>query len=722
MRERTLGDTPPRRRTVRAGLRRPQPPPTGGFLARHRLLRLVAWVTGVSVLLAVIGTAAAAIVYASYEAGLPSVAGLLQMGPPRDSYLYSQDGVLLAVIHEPGVHHIHVPLRAISRDLIDATVAVEDRHFYQGGNSVVGSADLPRVIEAGLHDLLHRHSLQGASTIPEQLAKISFLSDNQSLSYKVRELLLGAQISQRYTRNQIMQMYLNRIDYGNQALGIGSAAELYFHIPAARLDLAQASMLAGVPDAPTLFDPLNYVGASGPNYAKERQQVVLEAMVANHYISQAQANAAFAQRLTYFPWEDSEPLRAPDFVSYAESQLQQQFGEAYLNPGGWTITTSLDLHDQLLAQGVIQNPATRAQLASGYNIRDSALVALDPRDGEVLAMVGTNNAQGPWSQINMTTTPRRPGSTFKLFTYTAALASGEFTMTTPVLDAPIDINGYTPHNYDFLYHGICPVQLCLGNSFNIPAVKVEMALGLPAVASMAERMGVSSLLSPANTYGPALTLGGLGQGITELQLATGASVLASGGVLHQPTAILRVTSGRQVVYQYDPAQNSTQVVSPAVAYIMNEILSNNNNRIQEFGLYSHLTLTGRKVAAKTGTTDFQYANGAYSPNIEDNWTVGWTPQLLTALWVGNPDGSPLSGVSSGISGAAPLWQAYMQVALQGRPLLWYHKPADVVQVGYGSAAEYYLPSTVASAYAEYPCPSAYLSDWNGVCPQPALSG
>ncbi|HUY96917.1 MAG TPA: transglycosylase domain-containing protein [Verrucomicrobiae bacterium] len=716
MRARSLGPTTPRPRTVRAGLRRPQPPPTGGFLARHRAWRLMAWLAGMAVLLFVIGTGATAIVYASFQAGLPSVAGLLQMGPPRDSYLYSQDGILLAVLHEPGVHHIHVPLSQISPYVIDATVAVEDRHFYQGGSATIGGTDLPRLIEAGLHDLVHRHSLQGASTIPEQLAKISFLSDNQSLAYKVRELLLGAEISQRYTRNQVIQMYLNRIDYGNQAVGIGTAAELYFHIPSSRLDLAQASMLAGVPDAPTLFDPLNYVGVRGPNYAKERQQVVLEAMVANHYISQAAANRAYAQRLSYFPWEDSEPQRASDFVAYAVSQLQQQFGESYLNPGGWTIITSLDMHDQLMAQGVVQNPATRAQLATGYNIRDAALVSLDPRDGEVLAMVGTSNNNGPWGQINMTTTPRRPGSTFKLYTYTAAIASGEFTMTTPVLDAPIDINGYTPHNYDFLYHGLCPVQSCVGNSFNIPAVKVEMALGLPVVASMAERMGATSLLSPGNTYGPALTLGGLSQGLTELQLATGGSVLASGGVLHQPTAILRVSSGGATLYQYDPALNSAQVVAPAVAYIMNEMLSNNNNRIQEFGLYSHLTLTGRKVAAKTGTTDFQYANGAYSPNIEDNWTVGWTPQLLTAMWVGNPNGAPLSGVASGITGAAPLWQAYMQAALQGRPLLWYHKPADVVQVGYGSSAEYYLPSTVTSAYSDYPCPSAYQSDWNGVCP------
>ncbi|HUY61097.1 MAG TPA: transglycosylase domain-containing protein [Candidatus Dormibacteraeota bacterium] len=694
-------------RRRRAG--RPRSAPAGH--RRHRVLRFLGWLAAAGVLAGGIGIGGVLIAFAAFSYSLPSVTRLMSMGPPRDSYLLASNGTLLATLHEPGTHHIHVAYQAISPWVIQATVAVEDRQFFRS----TGGINVPRILAAGLHDVAHPHSLQGASTIPEQLAKISFLTPDRTISRKIREVLLGAAIASHFTKSQILQMYLNRIDYGNQATGIGSAAELYFHIPASQLTLAQASMLAGIPDAPSAFDPLLYVGTKGPNYAKERQGVVLEAMVTNHVITQAQAHAAFLQPLTYYPWQDRETIIAPDFVNFAVGQLQQQFGEAYLNPGGWTIRTSLNLPYQHLGERLLQNKANNARLALDYNIHDLALVSIDPRNGEILTMIGTSNYQGPWGQINMTDVLRRPGSTFKLFTYTAAVASGKFTMTTPVLDAPININGYQPHNYDFRFHGICQLKLCLGNSFNIPAVKVEMQTGLGNVVTMAQRMGASSLLNPANTYGVALTLGGLSQGLTELDLAAGGSVLASGGILHQPTAILQVQQSGHVIYRYDLAQNSVQVVSPAVAYIMNAMLSNNNNRIQEFGYASHLTLPGRPVSAKTGTTDKQLANGGYSPFLEDNWTVGWTPQLLTAMWVGNPTGAPLSGVTSGISGAAPIWQDFMQAALIHQPVLWYPKPASLIAIGTGINTDYYLPGTVGKANTPYPCAPAYQANWTGVC-------
>ena len=701
--ERRPGST--RRR--RAG--RPRSGPAGR--RGHRVLRFLGWLAAAGVLAGGVGIGGALIALAAYSYSLPSVSGLLSMGPPRDSYLLAANGTLLATLNEPGTHHIHIAYKNISPWVIRATVAVEDRQFFSSTSGI----NVPRIIAAGLHDVLHPHSLQGASTIPEQLAKISFLTPDRTLSRKIREVLLGAAITSHFSKDQILQMYLNRIDYGNQATGIGSAAELYFHIPASRLNLAQASMLAGIPDAPSAYDPLLYVGAKGPNYAKERQGVVLEAMVANHAITQAQASAAYHQPLTYYPWQDSQPIIAPDFVNFAVGQLQQQFGEAYLNPGGWTIRTSLNLPYQRLGERLLQNKANNARLARDYNIHDLAMVSVDPRNGEILAMIGTSNYRGPWGQINMTDVVRRPGSTFKLFTYTAAIASGKFTMTTPVLDEPININGYQPHNYDYLFHGLCPLKICLGNSFNIPAVKVEMMTGLGNVVTMAQRMGAKNMLNPANTYGVALTLGGLSQGLTELDLATGGSVLAAGGVLHQPTTILQVQQNGHTIYRYDLAQNSVQVVSPGVAYIMNAMLSNNNNRVAEFGYASHLTLPGRPVSAKTGTTDKQLANGAYSPFIEDNWTVGWTPQLLTAMWVGNPSGAPLSGVTSGISGAAPLWQDFMTSALVHQPVLWYPKPASLLAVGSGSNTNYYLPGTVTRANTPYPCLPAYKVNWHGNC-------
>ncbi len=682
-----------------------------GFWRRHRWLRRTSYVLVAGVLMACAGVGTGFLVLAAFQVGLPSVADLPNLGPPRDSFLLASNGTLLSVLHEPGEQHLHVNLNQVSPWLLKATIAVEDRHFYQDTTSV----DLPRIIEAGIHDALHHGSLQGASTITEQLAKISFLTPAQTITRKIRELLLGFEIAKTFSANQILQMYVNRIPYGNQAIGIGTAAELYFNIPASKLDLAQASMLAGIPDAPSAYDPLNYIGVKGPNYAKLRQAAVLQTMVTNHYITQAQADAAYKENLVYTPWADSGTLLAPNFVSYAVQRLQARFGDSYLNPGGWTIYTSLNMADQQAAEAVIQNPANNARLLADYRIGDSALVSLDPRDGEILAMVGTSNYNGSVGQINMTNSPRRPGSTFKMFTYTAAIASGKFTMTTPVLDAPININGYSPQNYEHYFSGICQLQNCLGNSINIPAVKVEMITGLPNVVSMAERMGATGLLNPQNTYGDALTLGGLSIGLTELQLATGASVLASGGVLHQPTAILQVVSGTENIYQYDVAQNSIQVVPPDVAYIMNAMLSNNNNRLKDFGPSAHLTLPGRPVSAKTGTSDAQNAAGAYSNNIEDNWTFGWTPQLVTGVWVGNPDGTTLSSVTSGISGAAPLWQTYMEQVLSGQPVLWYAKPTDLVQVGSGPYPYYYLPNTVSYANQQVNCPPAYQSNWNGTC-------
>jgi penicillin-binding protein 1A len=288
-------------------------------------------------------------------------------------------------------------------------------------------------------------------------------------------------------------------------------------------------------------------------------------------------------------------------------------------------------------------------------------------------------------------------------------------MTTPILDAPIDIDGYSPQDYEKYFSGICELQKCLGNSINVPAVKTELITGIPNIVNLAERMGASLLLDPENTYGAALTLGGLSIGLTELEITTGASVIASGGVLHEPTSIVRVLSGTKTIYQYNVASNSIQVIPPDVAYIMNAMLSNNNNRIMDFGPDNGLTLPGRPVSAKTGTSDEQNASGAYSNNIEDNWTFGWTPQMVTGVWVGNPDGATLSSVTSGITGAAPLWQQYMTDALRGQPVLWYTKPADVVQVGYGADTDYYLPNTVDEAYQDVDCPGAYENDWNGSC-------
>ena len=381
-------------------------------------------------------------------------------------------------------------------------------------------------------------------------------------------------------------------------------------------------------------------------------------------------------------------------------------------------------------------------MANKYNMHDAALVNLDPKTGEVLAMVGAANYNDPWSgQVNFANWPIIPGSTIKLFTYTSAIASGKFNMTTPIVDAPYAFplgNGatYSPFDYDRHWHGTCELKACLGNSFNMPAVKVEYSLGIDYVSNMEIAMGVKSIGDPHNRPAPtqwAATLGSLSQGIKLVELADGAATIADMGVQHDPMPVTKIIdnlSGR-TIFKYDPIAAGRRVVPDNVAFIMNEITSNDNNRLREFGAHGPLTLGDRRVSAKTGTAD----------QFLDNLTVGWTPDLLTAVWVGNgtknclqpkdyqamdrfiahgntvePDQvdhtywysprdvkhygfTPINGncghldggLVSGYSGAAPIWHQFMDSALKGTPKDWYARPADVVASGAGDDANFFLP-------------------------------
>src|SRR5206468_4226979 len=288
--------------------------------------------------------------------------------------------------------------------------------------------------------------------------------------------------------------------------------------------------------------------------------------------------------------------------------------------------------------------------------------------------------------IDMATSPtRQVGSAFKVFTYTAAIADRKATMSSPVLDAPLAFpmggpnNGpYVPQNYDLRWHGVLPLKIALGNSLNIPGIKAELYTGIPAVLNVARRMGVTTLTQPDSTYGPSLTLGSYP--VPVIEMALGAATLADLGIRREPTAILSISDALgHPIYDYDPSQNTFQAVSPQVAFIMGAMLSDDRNRWMEFGAGGDLTLPGRQVAAKTGT----------SQDFRDNWTLGYTPTLATAVWVGNPDGTPLSHSSTGIVGAAPIWHQFMNAALRGVPDQWYAAPDGVNQVG----GDYFLPGT-----------------------------
>ncbi len=606
---------------------------------------------------------------------LPAVTGLSSSALPQDTLIYDRHGNLLADIGDQGDHRIVVPLSYISANVINATIAVEDHTFYSNNGVDVGA-----ILRAALADYSHRGIKQGGSTISQQLVKQVFIGPHpdNSLQRKAKEAALALELNRRYTKSQILEMYLNTIFYGSQTYGIEAAARSYFQTNAHDLNLSQASMLAGLPQAPTQYNPLINLAA-----AKKRQREVLAAMVDNHFITQKDADAAFAVPLQIHP--PVNHFEAPYFVDYVLKTLRQQYKILPGDRRGYRVYTSLDLNLQHLAEQVVREQI--AQKGNYYNFHDAALVSMDPKTGEILAMVGGDDYNRPGGWINMADTPRQPGSTFKIYTYTAAIESRRFNMITPILDAPLvfptwggasGFEPYIPLNYDLRYHGVLPLKLAMGNSLNIPAVKTELRVGLQNVLSVARRMGVTHLTQPDENYSLSLTLGGYE--VTPLDMATGVSTLATLGVRHMPAPVLSIkdATGRDV-FTYDPSKNAYQAISPEVAFIIGSIMSDDRNRCMEFGCHGDLTLPGRHVAAKTGTTQA----------FRDNWTVGFTPTLATAVWIGNPDNTPLSHNSTGIVGAAPIWHKFMQQALAGTPDQWYAKPAGVHQIG----GNYFLPGT-----------------------------
>jgi 1A family penicillin-binding protein len=606
---------------------------------------------------------------------LPSVSGLASTGLPQDMLIFDRHGNLLADVGDQGDHRIVVPLGYVSQNLINATIAIEDHSFYDNSGVDVGA-----VVRAALTDYASHGIKQGGSTISQQLVKQLFIGPHpdNSIQRKAKEAVLALEINRHYSKEQILEMYLNTIFYGSQNYGIEAAARSYFQTNAHDLTLAQASMLAGLPQAPTQYNPLVNLQA-----AKKRQLEVLSAMVEYHFISQQEADAAYATKLdVHAPVNHYE---APYFVDYVLKTLASKYNIHPSDRRGYRVYTTLDLNLQHIAEQVVRDQI--AQKGNFYNFHDAALVSEDPTTGELLAMVGGNNYNSPGGWINMADTPRQPGSTFKIFTYTAAIESKKFNMITPILDAPLvfptwgGVSGFEPYiplNYDLKYHGVLPLKVAMGNSLNIPAIKTELRVGIPNVLNMARRMGVTHLTQPDENYSLSLTLGGYE--VTPLDMLTGASTLADMGLRHMPAPILSIKDAAgHDVYSYDPTTNEFRAITPQVAFIMASIMSDDRNRCMEFGCHGDLTLPGRHVAAKTGTTQ----------DFHDNWTLGFTPTLATAVWVGNPNNQPLSHNSTGIVGAAPIWHKFMQQALASTPDQWYTQPSGLDKVG----DNYFLPGT-----------------------------
>jgi 1A family penicillin-binding protein len=574
--------------------------------------------------------------------------------------IYDRNGGLLYEVFDPqGGRRTLVPLERISPYLRQATIATEDKRFYQHpGVDPIGIA------RAVWQNVTEKSIVSGASTITQQLARTVFLSPEErtqrTLSRKIKEAVLATEITRRYSPDAILEIYLNTIYYGNLAYGIEAAAETYFGKTAADLSLAESALLAGLPQSPSIYDPF-----TNPEAAKVRQFIVLGLMVEEGYITPAQAEAARSEEIQFVTQRTD--IRAPHFVAYIRQLLEQKYGSAVLYQGGLQVYTTLDPHLQGIAERVAKEQITTL---ADKHATNAALVAIRPSTGEILAMLGSVDFSNPEidGQVNVALRLRQPGSAIKPVTYVAVFERG-WTPATLIMDVPTEFPDganppYKPTNYDEKFHGPVLVRTALGSSYNIPAVKTLQYVGLPSFLEMAHRLGLYSLNRP--DYGLSLTLGG--GDVTLLELTGAYAVFANGGRRVPPVAVLRIVDNYgRVIEEYQPPE-SQQIISPQHAYLITSILSDNEARTPAFGPNSVLNLS-RPAAAKTGTTN----------DWRDNWTIGYTPDLVTGVWLGNSDNTPMARIS-GVAGAGPIWHNFMEGALAETPPREFIRPDGIVTI------------------------------------------
>ncbi len=611
--------------------------------------------------------------YAWLFADLPTMADLSARTMAPSSKILDRHGRLLYEMPPPdGGSHTPVPLADVPLELRQATLATEDASFYQNPGW-----DLRAILRALWIDVQGGEVLSGGSTITQQLVRNVLLPPDErteiSLRRKLRELYLAVRLTRQYSKDDIFAFYLNETYYGNLAYGVEAAAQAYFGKHVRDLDLAECAMLAGLPQAPALYNPLEHLAE-----ARARQRVVLGLMVKQGMITQAEAKLAQEEPL-YFAAAPF-PIRAPHFVMYVRNFLEETIGRETLEAGGLTITTTLDVdlnektldlmryHLETLAN-CHHDPECPP---GGHNVRNAALVALDPHSGEILAMVGSPDyfSARISGAVNGTTALRQPGSSLKPITYAAAFAGGRFTPATVLMDERTSFitregEPYVPLNYDLRFRGPVSLREALASSYNVIAVKVLDAIGITEMTSLARQMGITTFDDPER-LGLAITLGGGEVHLLELTAAYGA--FANGGRRVTPVAVRQVRDRHGRILWEEPDDIGPRVLDPRVAYLITDILSDDLARIPTFGEGSVLNLD-RPAAVKTGTTT----------DFRDNWTVGYTPELVAGVWAGNADNEVMRDVT-GISGAAPLWHDFMEVALLGVPVQQFHRPDGLVQV------------------------------------------
>lgn len=603
-------------------------------------------------------------------AGLPSVDSLPQHLKQPSLRITDRSGRLLYDVLPPDSgRHAVVALDRLPACIKQATLATEDKNFYQNPG-----VDLEGILRAFWINLRGGETLAGGSTITQQVARGLLLSDENSqrtIRKKLREALLAWQLARKYSKDDILALYLNQTYYGSFAYGVEAASQTYFGKPASDLSLPECALLAGLPQAPSLYNPF-----SNPDGALKRQQIVLGLMKKDGFISQEEYQQAEQSPLSYN--QSPFPIYAPHFVWMVKDQVDSLFESGQLDRNAsLVVRTTLDLDVQQIAEAAIARQIARFKNDQGidHHVNNAALVVLDPRTGEILALVGSADYfnAGIDGAVNMAISPRQPGSAFKPFIYAAAFdpqSSSPWTAATPILDVQTVFttqNGksYIPQDYDTLEHGIVPARVALASSLNIPAVATLDKVGVNNMVNLAHRLGIASLGDP-NEFDLSLALGG-GQ-MTLLELTTAYATLANRGFYPGNTTILDVRDADGNLLYTPKKVQQIRVLDERVAWLIDDILGDDQARQIGFGLNSTLKLD-RPVAVKTGTTS----------NFHDNWTVGYTPSLVVGVWVGNSDYQAMQDVN-GLTGAAPIWQETIRAILQNRPVENFVRPPDMLQL------------------------------------------
>ena len=585
--------------------------------------------------------------FAWYSRSLPDPDAILARNVSQSTKIFDRTGEHLLYEIAPEQKRTLVTIEQIPDYVEKATITAEDRKFYEHPG-----IDIWGIIRAVLHNLTHLDPYgQGASTITQQFVKKAILTDEEAYSRKIKEVVIAIALEKKFEKDEILQLYLNEIPYGGTNYGIESAARAYFDKSVTDVNLAEAATLAAIPNRPTTL-------VNNPDLLKARRDWILDGMVEEGYVTQEEADAAKA---TDTPVQLSlHSLEAPHFVLWVKEQLEEKYGTRTTETGGLKVITSLDYDKQQIAEESITNGV--AAYGESFGFTSAGMVSLDPKTGQVLAMVGSPDY---WNdeidgQVNVTLRPLQPGSSMKPIVYAAAFEKG-YTPNTVLWDVnttfPTATGPYEPKNYDLKEHGYVTMRKALQGSLNIPAVKALYLVGVDNALKFAQRMGYTTLNDPSKV-GLSMVLGG-----AEVKLidhANAYAVLANNGVRHDVTTILKVEDPTGTVLEEWKAEEhpGETVIDSNLAATMSNVLSDNGARAYIFGPNNYLTLGSRPVAAKTGTTN----------DYNDAWTMGYTPSLVAGVWVGNADGTEMKRGADGSKIAAPIWNEYMKRSLKDTPI------------------------------------------------------